>query len=263
MSNARSARPSVSMTIGMSWLTPSSFGKVQPLGCACYATDRLRERRSRGGHPRDRRSRAARGGLGGADGPGAARGVVRERGRARRATRRGGALPLGRRRGAARGRPRGRARGAARPRLGRRGPGRLHARGGAGRDAHLGARGLGRVVDGARAAGPGARVDGGVDRVFAALGDPGRRELVRAISERGSATATELAADLPVTRQAVAKQLAGLAEAGLVVGERRGRETPYALTPEPLADAAAWMADVGAAWDSRPAALRRHLDPPG
>ena len=43
------------------------------------------------------------------------------------------------------------------------------------------------MVDGARAAGLRARVDGSVDRVFAALGDPGRRELVRAISERGSA----------------------------------------------------------------------------
>jgi DNA-binding transcriptional ArsR family regulator len=102
-------------------------------------------------------------------------------------------------------------------------------------------------------------VDGGVDRVFAALGDPGRRELVRAISERGSATATELAAELPITRQAVAKQLAGLADAGLVAAERRGRETRYSLTPEPLAEAAAWMADVGAAWDGRLAALRHHL----
>jgi DNA-binding transcriptional ArsR family regulator len=102
-------------------------------------------------------------------------------------------------------------------------------------------------------------VDSGVDRVFAALGDPGRRDLVRAISERGTATATELAAELPVTRQAVAKQLAGLAEAGLVVGERRGRETRYALTPEPLAEAMAWLVEVGADWDERLAALRRHL----
>ena len=115
------------------------------------------------------------------------------------------------------------------------------------------------MVDGARAPRVGARVDGGVDRVFAALGDPGRRDLVRAISERGSATATELAAGLPVTRQAVAKQLAGLADAGLVVGERRGRETRYALRPEPLAEAMVWMADVGADWDERLAALRVHL----
>jgi len=102
-----------------------------------------------------------------------------------------------------------------------------------------------------------------VDRVFAALGDPGRRELVREISARGSATATELAAELPVTRQAVAKQLAALAEAGLVAGVRRGRETRYAVTPEPLGEAMAWMAAVGARWDERLEALREHLSGQG
>jgi DNA-binding transcriptional ArsR family regulator len=44
-----------------------------------------------------------------------------------------------------------------------------------------------------------------VDAVFGALGDPGRRDLMQEIAARGSATATELAADRPVTRQAVAK----------------------------------------------------------
>jgi len=43
-----------------------------------------------------------------------------------------------------------------------------------------------------------------------ALGDPSRRALVQAVAERGDATATELASGLPVTRQAVAKQLATL-----------------------------------------------------
>ena len=100
---------------------------------------------------------------------------------------------------------------------------------------------------------------GSLDLVFAALGDPGRRALVREISARGSATATELAAGLPVTRQAVAKQLAALAEAGLVSGARRGRETRYALTPAPLEDAMAWMVEVGARWDTRLDALREHL----
>jgi DNA-binding transcriptional ArsR family regulator len=100
---------------------------------------------------------------------------------------------------------------------------------------------------------------GSVDRVFAALGDPGRRQLVREISARGSATATELAAELPVTRQAVAKQLAALAEAGLVSSVRRGRETRYELTPAPLGEAMAWMAELGASWDERLAALGRHL----
>lgn len=100
---------------------------------------------------------------------------------------------------------------------------------------------------------------GGVDRVFAALGDAGRRSLVEAVAERGSATATELAAELPVTRQAVAKQLGALADAGLLHATRAGRETRYEVTPEPLEGAVAWMVSVGAAWDERLASLRRSL----
>jgi len=105
-------------------------------------------------------------------------------------------------------------------------------------------------------------VDGssdGVDRVFAALGDAGRRSLVEAVATRGSATATELAAERPVTRQAVAKQLSALEEAGLLRATRRGRETRYEVTPAPLEDAVEWMVSVGSAWDQRLAALRRTL----
>ena len=100
---------------------------------------------------------------------------------------------------------------------------------------------------------------GRVDRVFDALGDPARRSLVQAIAARGDATATELAAELPVTRQAVAKQLVALADAGLLQATRSGRETRYAVTPEPLQDALAWMVDVGAKWDDRLVRLGRSL----
>ena len=96
-------------------------------------------------------------------------------------------------------------------------------------------------------------------RVFDALSDPNRRYVVEALAGRETATATELAAELPVTRQAVAKHLAALNEAGLVESRREGRETRYELTPGPLAAAMDWMASVGAEWDSRLAKLRRHL----
>ena len=98
-----------------------------------------------------------------------------------------------------------------------------------------------------------------VDAVFSALADGRRRSVVELLAERGSATATELAASLPVTRQAVAKHLASLDEAGLVVRTRRGREARYQLTPEPLAEAVSWIERVGATWDGRLAALERHL----
>ena len=96
-------------------------------------------------------------------------------------------------------------------------------------------------------------------RVFDALADANRRYVLEALAERETATATELAAELPVTRQAVAKHLAALNEAGLVESRREGRETRYELTPEPLGAAMDWMASVGAQWDSRLAALQKHL----
>ena len=96
-------------------------------------------------------------------------------------------------------------------------------------------------------------------RVFDALADPNRRYVLAALAERETATATELATELPVTRQAVAKHLAALSEAGLVESRRTGRETRYELTPAPLGDAMDWIASVGAQWDARLSALSRHL----
>lgn len=96
-----------------------------------------------------------------------------------------------------------------------------------------------------------------VDAVFAALSDPTRRLVLDEVGRRGGATATELAADLPVTRQAVAKHLAVLAGANLVDARRAGRETRYRVTPEPLNDAIGWMTRVGGEWDERLARLQR------
>ena len=95
--------------------------------------------------------------------------------------------------------------------------------------------------------------------VFDALADPNRRYVLQALAERETATATELAAELPVTRQAVSKHLAALNEAGLVESRREGRETLYELTPAPLGEALDWIAGVGSEWDSRLSRLSTHL----
>jgi DNA-binding transcriptional ArsR family regulator len=97
------------------------------------------------------------------------------------------------------------------------------------------------------------------DAVFGALSDPTRRRLLSLLDGRGEASATELARDLPVSRQAVVKHLGALAGAGLVASRREGREVLFRPTPEPMSDAMAWMTTVGAQWDERLAALQREL----
>jgi DNA-binding transcriptional ArsR family regulator len=100
---------------------------------------------------------------------------------------------------------------------------------------------------------------GSADAVFSALSDGTRRALYEALGARGEATATDLARELPVSRQAVQKHLATLSEAGLVATRRDGREVLYRPTPAPMSEALAWMAEVGSQWDDRLAALGQQL----
>ncbi|MFD7441642.1 ArsR/SmtB family transcription factor [Streptomyces sp. NPDC059909] len=96
-----------------------------------------------------------------------------------------------------------------------------------------------------------------VDSVLAALADPTRRQLLDLLAAHGEATATTLAARLPVSRQAVVKHLAVLDAAGLVSGGRVGREVRYAVRPAALDATARWMAALAADWDRRLANIKR------
>jgi DNA-binding transcriptional ArsR family regulator len=98
---------------------------------------------------------------------------------------------------------------------------------------------------------------GEADEVFVALADPTRRQLLEVLAARGEASATILAVELPVSRQAVVKHLAVLDRAGLVRGLRRGREVRYTVRPERLDATARWLAGLAAEWDARLAAIKR------
>lgn len=89
------------------------------------------------------------------------------------------------------------------------------------------------------------------EQLWEAVGDPSRRRVLDLILARGEATPTMLAAELPVTRQAVSKHLAILARAGLVEAHRQGRETRYTVRPDRLGEAAQAMAEAAAQWDRR------------
>lgn len=95
------------------------------------------------------------------------------------------------------------------------------------------------------------------DAVFAALADPTRRAVLALVGRRGPLSATELATELPVTRQAVVKHLGLLRDAGLVGATRVGRDVRYELRSGALDPAADWINAVGERWDRRLAALQQ------
>ena len=85
--------------------------------------------------------------------------------------------------------------------------------------------------------------------LFAALGDETRLELVARLSRGGPASISRLTGGSGVTRQAVAKHLRVLANAGLVRGTRRGRESLWRLEPKRLDEAQRSLDLIAKQWD--------------
>jgi DNA-binding transcriptional ArsR family regulator len=95
------------------------------------------------------------------------------------------------------------------------------------------------------------------DRLWSAIGDPTRRRVLDLILDRGEASATVLAGELPVTRQAVVKHLGVLDRAGLVQASRHGREVRYRVRPQRLNAATRSLAQVAQEWDARLQGIKR------
>jgi DNA-binding transcriptional ArsR family regulator len=99
--------------------------------------------------------------------------------------------------------------------------------------------------------------------VFAALSDPTRRLMLNALMSDGTTSVPKLTAQLPITRQAVAKHLATLDQAGLIErvgGVSFGREVRYRLRPGALHGAATWLTEADAAWEGRLARLKQAVE---
>ena len=96
--------------------------------------------------------------------------------------------------------------------------------------------------------------------LFAALADPMRRQLLRTLAEASPRTATQLAAEYPITRQGILKHLQILEDAGLVAVQQRGREKRYSLTPEPLGELDHWIREITTLWDERLLRLKRMIE---
>lgn len=96
--------------------------------------------------------------------------------------------------------------------------------------------------------------------LLAALADPTRRALFERLNEHGPASASRLAEELPVSRQAIAKHLTLLDTVGLVDRSSSGREVIYSARVAPLQDVTTWLEGVGSVWDQRLENLKKSFE---
>ena len=92
--------------------------------------------------------------------------------------------------------------------------------------------------------------------VFAALGDETRLAVLARLSEGEPQSIARLTRGTTLTRQAVSKHLRVLESVGVVRSTRLGRESLYALEPQPLADARDFLDRVSKEWDDALARLK-------
>ena len=88
-----------------------------------------------------------------------------------------------------------------------------------------------------------------VNLVFSALADSTRRHVLERLAVGGAASASTLARELPVSRQAIVKHMSVLEDAGLVSRKRNGREIVFNAEAQQLAATARWMQRMAERWD--------------
>jgi DNA-binding transcriptional ArsR family regulator len=97
-----------------------------------------------------------------------------------------------------------------------------------------------------------------LDRTFAALADPTRREILSRLAS-GDATVSELAEPLPISIQAVSKHLKVLEEAGLITRGQKAQLRPSHLEGASLKQAAEWLEGYRSFWERGFERMERRL----
>lgn len=98
-----------------------------------------------------------------------------------------------------------------------------------------------------------------LDKVFQALADPGRRQMVERLS-RGPATVSELAEPLAMSLAAVLQHVQVLEASGLVRSRKTGRSRTCSIDTTVLRSAEQWIADRRSRWERRLDRLGTYLE---
>jgi DNA-binding transcriptional ArsR family regulator len=95
------------------------------------------------------------------------------------------------------------------------------------------------------------------DDLWAAIADPSRRRVLDLLVQRGEASASRLAGQVPFTRQAVSKHLVVLEQSGLISRRKAGREVLYQVDAARLDQATRAMTEIARQWDRRLETIKR------
>jgi DNA-binding transcriptional ArsR family regulator len=98
-----------------------------------------------------------------------------------------------------------------------------------------------------------------LDRTFAALAVPARRQLLARLGARPGLSVSELAEPLPMSLPAVMKHLDVLADAGLITRNKVGRTVECRLSAKPMKRASDWLGDYRCFWEQRLDRLEAYL----
>jgi len=96
--------------------------------------------------------------------------------------------------------------------------------------------------------------------VFAALGDRTRLKLVTRLCASGPMSTRHLGAGARMSRQAIAKHLQVLADAGLVRSVRRGRDAIWQLEEDRLQQARSYLEEISQQWDHALRSLKAFVE---
>ena len=96
--------------------------------------------------------------------------------------------------------------------------------------------------------------------VFVALADPSRRLILERLAEVGPQSASTLATDMPISRQAVLKHLVNLSDAELVGSRRAGREVLFVARPARLRVTAEMLEQIGDVWSVKLQNLKASIE---
>ncbi len=102
--------------------------------------------------------------------------------------------------------------------------------------------------------------DSATDRLFGALANPTRRDVLDLLLRSGPRTVADIATHFDMARPSVSEHLKVLKDGGLVAENREGRFRYYSVEPQPLHDLGQWLRPYEQFWRERLAAMAELVD---